>query len=405
MALTHILLESITVEDLQQLINGKSTESRYIDYKKGTYSEPQDKTKRDEVHTEFLKDVSSFANSDGGDIVIGMTETNGVPDGFFPFQGNADEERLRLEQIARSGLKPQIFNLQTRQIPYQSGHIIIIRIPRSYHSPHQISFNNHNRYYIRANNGKYEPDVNSLRYLFNSTMQFEHQVRSWRNERIDKINSKRTPVILDSNRAILAIHLIPYSFTDPNTRLDLTKIESNKKHFIPQNDRIIDKDLTHYYCDQSFYNFDGYLFYTNHKGKNKMQRAYTQIFRSGAIESVSSISKEIPHQTDSTKLESVISTDLIQNFITHCSHDYATGLSKLGITAPVVMSISLLAIKNCVIRKNYSCNSTSALIPQEENLIFTEIILPHPHIDKIEHTKLLKPLLEHLANTIGLSYC
>src|ERR1700730_9016759 len=63
---------------------------------------------------EYLADVSSFANTTGGDIIIGMTAEEGVPTGFAPLQIDRDAEILRLDNIARSGLQPRIFGLDIR---------------------------------------------------------------------------------------------------------------------------------------------------------------------------------------------------------------------------------------------------------------------------------------------------
>jgi predicted HTH transcriptional regulator len=80
MTLRHIPLEAINQSDLQRLIEHQVAEKRDIDYKRDTYGN------RDQDYGEFLADVSSFANTAGGEIVIGMTEQAGVPTGFSPLQ-------------------------------------------------------------------------------------------------------------------------------------------------------------------------------------------------------------------------------------------------------------------------------------------------------------------------------
>ena len=89
-------------------------------------------------HAEYLADVSSFANTAGGDIVIGMAATKGVPTAFAPLSVDPDAEILRLENIARSGLQPRISNLVVRAVPLTGGCALLIRVPRSYNPPHRI---------------------------------------------------------------------------------------------------------------------------------------------------------------------------------------------------------------------------------------------------------------------------
>lgn len=66
-------IESITVEDLQELIDNEVAEQQVIDYKKGLFLNAE------QPKHEFRADVSSFANASGGHLVIGMDEKDGLP--------------------------------------------------------------------------------------------------------------------------------------------------------------------------------------------------------------------------------------------------------------------------------------------------------------------------------------
>ena len=84
MTLKHLTIDQIDQIQLQRLIDGKAAETRDIEYKRDTYGSA------DKDHGEFLADISSFANTNGGDIVIGMDEKAGVPTGFSPLHVDAD---------------------------------------------------------------------------------------------------------------------------------------------------------------------------------------------------------------------------------------------------------------------------------------------------------------------------
>ena len=127
MALTNIPLGEITEDHFQRLIAVQAAESLHVEYKRETYGT------NDDQRREFLADVSSFANSAGGDLVIGMTAAKGIPTQLHPFEGDADAESLRLEQMARDGLNPRITNLQTRAVPLSGGgFVVVVRVPKSY---------------------------------------------------------------------------------------------------------------------------------------------------------------------------------------------------------------------------------------------------------------------------------
>lgn len=219
------------------------------------------------------------------------------------------------------------------------------------------------------------------------------EIKKWRDERINKIISKQTPLKLNSDEAILAIHLIPYSFNDLNTNTDFNKLKTHKEYFLPLS---LDEALKEFFINQSFYNNDGYVFYSNIEGPNELQRAYTQIFHSGAIESVESISK--PPSDPQQGIKGIISIERIRDLIVKCGKEYIDGLNKSAVSTPVVMSVSLLDIKNYGLGLGY--NRVSITV-QEERLIFTEIVFKNLSINENEYKELIKPLLDNLANTIG----
>src|SRR5579871_5107315 len=108
MALLHLPLSAIDETQLSRLIQAQAAEARDIEYKRETYGNA------DADHAEWLADASSFANTAGGDLLIGISAKKGIPQAVSPLTGNADDEILRLEQLARSGLQPRISNLEIR---------------------------------------------------------------------------------------------------------------------------------------------------------------------------------------------------------------------------------------------------------------------------------------------------
>ena len=96
-------LDQITEQDLHNLVATATVERKTLDYKQ-QLPETNDAGKR-----ELLADVSSFANTAGGDLVFGMTEKEGVPIEILGVQiGDTDQEILRFDSIIRTGLSPRI---------------------------------------------------------------------------------------------------------------------------------------------------------------------------------------------------------------------------------------------------------------------------------------------------------
>jgi hypothetical protein len=190
MALTNISLSEITEVHLQGLIAAEAAESPYIEYKLKSYGGT------DEQRKELLADISSFANAQGGDLVIGMTAARGVPTGFHAFTGDSDSERLRLENMARDGLEPRISGLQTRAIAMASGGVaIVVRVPRGLHGPHRIIYRGSNRFRMRSSAGKFEPNVEELRQLFTAGAQRRERILAFHQARVRRILAGKAPVL------------------------------------------------------------------------------------------------------------------------------------------------------------------------------------------------------------------
>lgn len=108
MALSEKSLDQLAATDLDDLIASGVQEGPRIEYKEATYG-GSDADKR-----EFLKDISSFANTFGGHLVIGISEVAGVASAIAPLAGDPDAEILRLESLVRDGLEPRVQGVMMR---------------------------------------------------------------------------------------------------------------------------------------------------------------------------------------------------------------------------------------------------------------------------------------------------
>lgn len=130
-------------EDLELLVQQQVQESLHLDYKR---SEALSKAGQKEIP----KDVSAFANSDGGLIIYGIEESGHLPvriDGGIP---NSAFTREWIEQTILSNISPRIEGVQIQQISLDTcNSAYCINIPKSDRAPHQDRTNK--RYYKRFN--------------------------------------------------------------------------------------------------------------------------------------------------------------------------------------------------------------------------------------------------------------
>src|ERR1700730_8951120 len=95
-------LNEVTQADILALI-GQVSEGRTIDYKRELPG-GSDADKK-----EFLADVSSFANTSGGDFILGLSESGGLPTAIVGVTSmDIDADILRMDGIILSGLDPRI---------------------------------------------------------------------------------------------------------------------------------------------------------------------------------------------------------------------------------------------------------------------------------------------------------
>ncbi len=137
-------LEDFTLDTLNYLIDNEVEENIHLDYKSGEALKTNDKGKN-----EITKDVSSFANADGGIIIYGLSEKEHKPTAISSFDGNAFSKE-RLDQVI-SNIQPHIKGIKIFPIRVNgdiSRSIYVVKIPRSSNAPHMAT---DHRYYKRNN--------------------------------------------------------------------------------------------------------------------------------------------------------------------------------------------------------------------------------------------------------------
>ena len=133
-------LEDLKFADIEGLKTNRICESQILDYKEQLL-----------VDNKLLKQVSAFANTQGGFLVFGVKETGkgGYPKKILGID-NSQINKERLEQIILGNIQPRL-NVKVQPIEHQdaSKTIIVIQIPDSYLKPHMNTRDN--KFYKRYN--------------------------------------------------------------------------------------------------------------------------------------------------------------------------------------------------------------------------------------------------------------
>ena len=370
-------LNDITEADFLDLINNSVPEGRTIEYKRDLPGN-SDKDKK-----EFLADVSSFANASGGDLLYGIDAKDGIPISVNGLEIDSDKEILRLEAIIRSGIEPRIpFVIQPIRLS-NSKFVLVIRVNKSWISPHRVVFQSNDKFYSRGSNGKYSLSVDELRIAFNFSETITERIRKFRETRIANIVANETPIsLMDGDVPIVILHLIPINSFNPSQVYDLNKIEQKVKLLQPLNTN----------GWNSRYNADGILNYDCFRSHQEA-RSYIQFFRNGIIESVWKQTSSLLMETPQKLLNGIG----IEEEINKTTKNWIKFLNDLDVGLPIFIFLTLVNVKGFSIYRDpgyhYFENSINTI---DRDIL----ILPEATIDKydIPISKILKPCFDSMWN-------
>jgi hypothetical protein len=375
--------DDVTQADIESLVAVGRPERRTMEYKEAL---PKLGLEQDKV--EFLADISSFANSSGGDILYGVAEkrsdgkATGIPESAPGVNvSNLDAVLLQLQQAARANISPRLPGLYLRPIPgFPAGPVVLVRVPRSYVAPHMVeNGKNWGRFYARASNGKYIMDVGEVRSAFSLSDTLTQRLREFRAARVAAIHAGETPCSIRPGPKVI-LHILPLQALDPLVRpalsLDLRRI------------RVIPMFSSH--ADHR-YNFDGSLNWAWDQHPADVQ-SYTQLFRTGAVEAVDAralSSDRPPAQLIPSGLEQAV----IQT-LDRCKHH----LKEAGVPLPLVVMLILLGVKGYRIQRHYDSKH-----PVDRDILFLPDALVEDYAE--ESAISLRPAFDAMWQAAGWERC
>ncbi|MEK7674558.1 MAG: ATP-binding protein [Verrucomicrobiota bacterium] len=273
-------LADIIEADLTALITAFVSEGKTIEFKR----EINDSTP--EAKRKLLASIASFANTQGGDIVFGMDAKQGVAAAICPLLGfNPDADCIRLRDFIRAHIEPKLYGFHLQPVPVAAGgHVLILRIPRTWVGAHMVTFNQDNRFYLRDGNGRRIMDVGEVRMAFSAPETLPERMRRLRLDRLSAISSGDLPLALISLQA-LVFHIVPVKAFDAFHECDIASLAQADK----ENQSYLNPDSR--YPWPLTYDIDG-LLKMNHV-RNQCN-SYVKLFRSGVLEVVDCTSVSEP---------------------------------------------------------------------------------------------------------------
>ncbi len=300
---------------------------------------------------------------------------------------NKDQEILRLEQIIRDGIEPNIpsscINIHSIEIS-NNNFVLLIRIRKSWLSPHRISFKKSHKFYSRSTNGKYLLDIQELRSAFILSETLTEKIRNFREDRISKIISDEIPLPL-YNEGKMILHLIPFSSFEPGKSYEIELITKKVTRFKPM--------FTSQWDNR--YNLDGYLVYFL-KQNGRRWATYTQLFRNGIIEAAEDFFLN--------KIEDkILPITSIEEQIINSINNYIEVFQIIEVDPPIFVFLTITGVRD------YYYPTKEMKILGKETPIERDILnLPEIIIEKIEIVfeeigKIMRPCFDSIWNSCGIS--
>ncbi|WP_299192460.1 ATP-binding protein [uncultured Erythrobacter sp.] len=319
-------LEAIGTDTLDRLIANGVAENRTLEYKRDLPN-PKDKDSK----REFLADVTSFANSQGGDLLYGIDAPRGIPTAIAELSiDDPDAELRRWEDIIQSGVEPRIPGLHFRWIAYAEGRgVLLIRVPPSPVGPHRIIFGNWSRFFSRRSNAKYEMDTHELREAFVAGEALPNRIHSLHLQAVEAAVRGDLPVGLgDDPKAIVS--LVPMTYFRERRDLDI-KPENALAPIKPSG-----------YMD-SVEMIEGVLLHTN-PSESGAVRSYAITYRQGRIDVVWTIGRVV-HEL--RKVEApIVWPKRFEDGVLDAAISGVARLQPFGIEGPWTVHASLTGIRN-----------------------------------------------------------
>lgn len=196
-------LEQVGPSDFELLVIRRKAEGRTLDFKRDLYE------KTDAGTRDFLADVTAFANTDGGDIVIGVSDDgDGQAAEVVGIAAEGIDERvLGFEHQLKDCVDPRLSTVRFRQVDLGTGRCaIVIRVGASDSAPHRVTYRGSSRFHARHSRGNYDLSTGELRRAFAASDEMPRKIRDLHRQAVSATGGIDMPCRLaDGPRAVLTV--------------------------------------------------------------------------------------------------------------------------------------------------------------------------------------------------------
>jgi hypothetical protein len=383
MLITPDRFNEVKQDFLESLIVNGIEENIHLDYKEQLGN-----------NAEIAKDLSSFANSDGGNIIYGIREINNKPKEIIPI--NQPNLREKLDLIARNGIDPsldvRIFPIDVN-IEGNEGQVILIYIPRKYPILHQAL--KRGKYYKRTEFTSSPMSNFEIETAFKLVYNYEERIHSIYQNRLQELNNGKYHINIPSPNRML-VHMISIDALIANKSIDLEIVFNKFEDHLKPPGCFFGKNIER--------NLHGLLVSCGPDPYSDTYVGYVQLYRNGMIEAIDSSLLKPTTQLHGRRYNKPVKKlgmwFVEKNIIDSCEM-YLKTLEKIGVNLPIFLYISFTHMKGYKI--SLDPYRDSFINGDSDTTKIDEILLPRIKIDsfKIEIEEKLKTSFDIFWNVFN----
>lgn len=376
-------LADINADFLKEVCESHWPETHTLDFKRQPYSSDK--------KYELLKDVCAFANADGGDLVLGVSDAGALTP-ISPDSERSDPLIRRLSQTIESGIEPRVPGIQFRSVEVDGGYVLIVRVPASFLGPHAVNnVDNSRRFVMRSGTSTSDMTFDQIRYAFDRTATLSEQARRLIQERNELLKKRHTPLLL-AQGPITVAHFVPLNGLAGKQRPNLRDIYNNYTSLL--------SSTWGGGCSRLF-NIDGVLVYPGGRTSEECE-GYAQVFRNGMMESASREGEEYERQ-DSSQKKGVVWSTSMTDFFRDRTKAFLSMAQSHGLSGPAIICFSILHVAGCELETGGRKTPGRVKIADRDYLVAPELWVDT--LESIGLDEVVRPLLDTLWQGFGYERC
>lgn len=384
-------LEDVDAALLKEICEQRRSESPTLDFKAKLPD-----SRAPESKTELIKDVTAFANTEGGDLVFGIAENaSAEADHLEPIAVESADAAVRRLTSVLEGVEPRL-RVQFHSVRVDGGYVLILRIPASFSGPHWVRLPNDHRRRFVYRNGAMTTDMtyDQLRDAFSQTAALQKQARTFVAERLRLVRIAETPVRIPADLPLAVLHVIPLEGLAGRQSWDIRPLfRSEACHELLAAQGSMSKRL----------NLDGGVVYL--ASADQVRLAYTQAFRNGCVEAVMIAGRPASENTNpNNEGHRLFNARIVAHFRTGLGKAVAKQ-SAARFRGPVLVSLAIIRARNFRLSREsvYSADCEPASADE-----LGDLVVPPMWVDLLETLNVdavIQPLLDTIWQSFDAERC